>query len=451
MSGREQDYLAHRFGLGPAQDGEDWSPEAQAAAIAKLPPAALFRLASAAERHAHAMELRGSARRKKREGMKEKDKAFAHFARAAYRDDAHARIVWAARTANPLAERLLAFWSNHFTVSRRKPPLRYLAGPFEAEALLPHLGGRFADLLKASSKHQGMMIYLDQVNSIGPNSPKGTKKGAGLNENLAREILELHTLGVNGGYGQADVTEFAKLMTGWTVDNITGESRFAPAQAEPGKRRVLGRTYAAGGRSAGDYDQVLDDLAAHPSTAKHVATKLVTHFIADTPPPQAVAAVEKAFTASDGSLPAVYRALMSLPEARQWPGTKARNDRDFLICGLRAVGVDPDDHAREGKKREQMPLSVGALTMLRQEYWDAASPAGWEEAAEEWLSPAGLAGRLQLIPLLVRASRVATPEDLLDRALGSVVSDRTRKMVSVASNREEAMSLVLASPEFNRR
>lgn len=451
MAGTEQDHLAQRFGLGPARSGEDWSPDAAAATIAHLPKSALFTLSAAAERHVHAMDLRGEARRKKRAGQKTKDGNFARFARGSYRDDVHARIVWAARTEYPFAERLLAYWSNHFTVSRRKPPLGYLSGPYEAEAIMPHIGGYFADMLKASAQHQGMLIYLDQVNSIGPNSKRGRKKGTGLNENLAREILELHTLGVNGGYTQADVTEFAKLMTGWTVDGMTGESRYMVAAAEPGPRKILGKTYAADGRSAKDFAQVLDDLAAHPSTAKHVATRLVTHFIADDPPADAIAAVENAFLQSGGHLPQVYRALLSLPQAREQPLHKARTDRDFLICGLRATGIDPDSNARTGRKKDQMPFSIGALALLRQAYWDALSPAGWPEQAEEWLSPAGLAGRLQLIPKLVQSSTAASPGDLMERALGSLASERTRKMVSVASNREEAMALILASPEFNRR
>lgn len=451
MSAGEKDFVAHRFGLGPARDGEDWSVGATVNQAAALPPDAMLRLPRAAERQVKAIELRTRRRRKKAEGQKEEDKGLAKFARAAYRNDVHARILWAARTTYPFAERLLAFWSNHFTVSSRKPALRYLAGPFEAEAILPHIGGTFAQLLEASSKHQAMLTYLDQTSSIGPNSPYGKKKGAGLNENLAREILELHTLGVHGGYTQADVTEFAKLMTGWTVSRKTGESQYSKATAEPGKRVILGKTYGADGRGPEDYGRVLEALAAHPSTARHIAGKLVAHFIADQPPAAAIAAVERAFLDGGGGLPAVYRALLGLPEAVKRPGAKARSDRDFLVAALRATGVLAEGATAKGRKRDAMALTVGALAMLRQEYWSAASPAGWPETAEEWFSTAGLAGRLQLIPLLIRQSNVADAGELLERALGDVAGERTRKMVAAASNREEAMALVLASPEFNRR
>lgn len=451
MSSNDSDIMAMRFGLGPAASGEDWSPDGMVRSLTILPPDKLLTYPSAAERLVEGYKL--AAVRRKASGTERMTarKRYNDFTLGSYRLDVHHRIVWGATTALSFAERLLAFWSNHFTVSKRKPTLRAVLGPYEAEALLPHIGGRFADLLKAAVKHPAMLLYLDQAGSVGPNSQAGKRKNRGMNENLAREILELHTLGVHSGYGQSDVVELAKVMTGWTVDRATGQTQFRRNQAEPGVKTVLGRSYGGSRPQAGDFDAVLDVLAVQPATARHVATKLVTHFISDRPPESAIIAVAERFMASAGDLLQVYRALAETPEARSHLGAKARNDRDFLIALLRAAEVPAERLAPDEKRRNRAPLTTGALAVLRQEYWDAPSPAGWPEAAEEWLSPEGLAGRLQLIPRIVREAAVKTPEELMERALGSIVSERTRRIVGAASNREEAMALVLASPEFNRR
>ena len=451
MSSQDDDFVALRFGLGPARKGEDWSPAGMAAMITGLGEQDRPPLPSSRERLLESLELAQERRGKSNDERQKAQQAFNTYTLGAYRSDVHQRILWGVQTAVPFAERLLAFWSNHFTVTKRKAHLRGLVGPFEAEAIFPNMGGSFASLLKAAAKHPAMLLYLDQSNSVGPNSPAGKRKNTGLNENLAREILELHTLGVHGGYTQADVTEFARLMTGWGIDRAAGTAGFKRQTAEPGTKTILGRSFGGKKPGPGDFDEVLEFLARHPATARHVASRLVMHFISDNPSADAVADVERAFIASNGNLPDVYRALASLPEARTRPGAKARNDRDFLIAALRAAAVPADRLGANPKKPKAAPFTVNALAGLRQDYWDAASPAGWPETAGEWLSPQGLAGRLQIIPRILRLSPVETPDALRDRALGSAVTERTARIITAASNRGEAMALVLASPEFNRR
>ena len=371
-----------------------------------------------------------------------------------YRSDQHAYVAQAVASPAPFHSRLVEFWANHFTVSVRKGAVRGLAGPFVFEAIQPHVMGRFEELLIAAELHPAMVIYLDLMNSIGPNSALGRERGKGLNENLAREILELHTLGAAGGYTQGDVTEFAKMMTGWTVNRRRGEVHFQEDRVEPGGKHFIGKEFGASGPGEGDYPAALRLLANHPSTARFVAAKLVTHFIADTPPARAVDKVAAAFRNSGGSLPEVYRALLDLPEAQQPPGAKARTDFEFVVACLRVAGVGPEDMTpteKAGGRTRPNALSVGALADMQQRLWAAPSPAGWPEEAEEWLGPVALLQRLRWIARLTGKIRDRTAAGFLGRALGPLASEQTRKVVLAASNREEGLALVLASPEFNRR
>lgn len=368
--------------------------------------------------------------------------------------DQHAYLAAAVATPSPLFSRLKVFWANHFTVSTKTPTVLFLAGPYVSEAIESHVMGKFEDMLLAAELHPAMVLYLDLFNSVGPNSPFGREQDKGLNENLAREILELHTLGVNGGYSQSDVTEFAKVMTGWTIDRARGEVRFAPRRAEPGPKQFLGQTIEGSLYMQKDYPAALRRLARHPSTAHFVATKLVSHFIADTPPAAAVRRIGAVFAETGGDLPAVYRALLDLPEAQEPTGAKARTDFEFVVAALRATGISSAELEPVIGKTGKLvpnPLSGLALMDMQQPMWGAPSPAGWPERAEEWLSPTALAQRLVWIPKAVREITDRTAGEFLDRALGPLASERTRKTVLAASNREEGLALVLASPEFNRR
>ena len=263
--------------------------------------------------------------------------------REVFQDKSAARVSHAASTDAPFVERLVQFWSNHFCISASKGPgVRIMAGGFEREAIRPHVLGRFGDMLKAVEQHPAMLIYLDNAQSIGPNSQAGRNRGRGLNENLAREILELHTLGVDGGYTQADVTSLARIITGWTIvdqrfaaaqpkgrpaQNLTvGTFMFAQPRHEPGQQTVLGKVYADNGLATGE--EALADLARHPATARHIARKLAQHFVSETPPPALVARLEKTFRDTDGNLGAVAKALASAPE--HGPSHRARSCRPTI-------------------------------------------------------------------------------------------------------------------------
>ncbi len=240
-----------------------------------------------------------------------------------------ARTLAMVQSEHSFRERLVLFWSNHFTVSATRFSVGPMAGAYEREAIRPHIFGRFEDMLLAVAHHPVMLAYLDNARSIGPNSRIGTRSGRGLNENLAREVLELHTLGVNGGYTQNDVTEFARILTGWAhggirnrrsirfLGPIHGNFEFRHRAHEPGPKTLLGERYAENGEQEGI--KALKDLARHPATARFIATKLARHFIADDPPGYAIATLARVFRDSDGNLSAVSRELIGLDEVWTTP------------------------------------------------------------------------------------------------------------------------------------
>jgi uncharacterized protein (DUF1800 family) len=272
------------------------------------------------------------------------------------------------------------FWSNHFCVSVTKGPVRGLAGSFEREAIRPHVLGRFADMLRAVERHPAMLIYLDNAQSVGPNSKAGVRNAKGLNENLAREILELHTLGVHGGYRQEDVANLARLITGWTVGGLDqkevepGMFWFAANRHEPGARTVLHKTYTAGSEQAGL--SCLADLARHPATSRRVAVKLARHFVSDAPPPDLVARLEKTFRDSDGDLLSVSRALVSAPEAWEPGPRKVVPPYDFVIALTRGFALTPPP-------QELLRLSG----VLGQPLWQPPAPSGWPDDDDAWMAP----------------------------------------------------------------
>ncbi len=324
---------------------------------------------------------------------------------ASYGGQARARIVSALTTDTPFPERLVHFWANHFAVSADKLQTIGLAGTLEFEAIRPHIAGRFGDMLLAALQHPAMLLYLDQAQSIGPDSAiaqiaaqnatrRPNAKKRGLNENLGREILELHTLGVGSGYGQADVQELARALSGWSIGGFVrapvgieapdGAFVFQPQWHEPGDRSVLGKRYAQAGE--GQARAMLADLAAHPATAHQLATKLARHFVADVPPPALVDRLAAAHVASGGALMAVYRVLVTAPEAWASPAPKFKTPWDWTISSLRAVGMTTAPDLR----------LVGALTELGQPIWRSGSPAGWDDIAASWAAPDALLRRIEL-------------------------------------------------------
>jgi uncharacterized protein (DUF1800 family) len=369
-----------------------------------------------------------------------------------YRAQVLARAQSAALTARPFAERLVHFWANHFAVSADKGAVTGIAGTLENEAIRPNVAGRFADLLVAVEQHPAMIAFLDNQSSVGKDSELAKlarrRRELGINENLAREILELHTLGVNGGYTQADVTSFAEIITGWSIGGgkgrlaggIPGRFYFRDNLHEPGAKIFLDKTYREEGRRQGE--AVLEDLAQHPATAHFIATKLVRHFIADDPPPAAINRVAKAFLKTGGDLPQVYATLVQCPEAWDSGVRKFKTPEDFVFSTLRALDISP-------RRPEEV---VRSFDLLGQRQYTPGSPAGWPDTSKSW------DGSDALMHRVLWASRVAgryegslDPVDLAAASLGAYARPETVTALRRASSAAQAVALLLMSPEFQRR
>ena len=429
----------------------------------------------------------------------------AHFRQIAS-NDLRSRLGTAALSPQPLTERLALFWSNHFTVSVAKPSVRALAGAFEREAIRPHTGGSFETMLQAAVRHGAMLRYLDNENSAGPDSavvrrltrraaarPAGNETAAtepaqqrapritGLNENLAREVLELHTLGVSGGgaafggwghYTQADVTAFAAVLTGWRVpvgerlaspgalsantlaSNITSNiastlastptspsaSRFDPSWHQPGPKTVLGKRYAEGPEALAE---LLRDLAQHPDTARFVSYKLARHFIADEPAPALVAQLERAWLASQGHLPAVLTALVQAPQAWLPQQAKLKTPEEFVISTARLLGLGDTAFER---------AADGGIGQLGQRVHGAPSPAGWSDRAADWLGPDAVWKRVEWATRVAdRTGRRVDARALAQDSLGPLLQPETARQIDRAADGPQALALLLMAPEFQRR
>jgi len=339
------------------------------------------------------------------------------------------------------AERLVWFWSNHFCISAGTVP--NLAGGYEREVIRPHVVGRFVDMLIAAEGHPAMLVYLDNAASMGPRSVAGINRTRGLNENLAREILELHTLGVRTGYGQDDVIRFANVLTGWTIISVIdnpehgAEFIFNPRLHEPGPQQVLGKSYPDTGIEQGR--AVLADLARHPATAAHVAVKLARSFVADAPPPALVERLEKTFLDTDGDLKEVARALVTSEEAWAHPRGKLKTPGEWAVSVVRSTGLraDPERFAR-------------GQASLGQPLWRPPAPQGFPDGEATWID--GIGRRLDIANNF--AERVAArldPAEILDTALGPLASVATREAVGRAESRAQALALAFMAPEFQRR
>jgi uncharacterized protein (DUF1800 family) len=364
-----------------------------------------------------------------------------------FRAEALARMQRAAIADCGFTERLVVFWSNHFCISAGKGGLaRMWAGSFEREAIRPHVLGRFADMLKAVEQHPAMLFFLDNQQSLGPDSRAGINRNRGLNENLAREIMELHTLGVNGGYSQHDVTSLARIITGWTYAGRQGQLGtpgtfvFNANAHQPGAQRVMGKLYEPNGVARGE--AVLADIARHPSTAKFIAAKFAGHFVADDPPPGLVARLADVFTRTDGDLRAMSIALVDSDEAWKAPLTKIRSPYEFMMASGRLLGRIPEDPGRH----------LGSLNVLGQPLWSPAGPNGFPDSNAAWAAPEGMKLRLDISAQI--SSRLADnidPRDLLELAAADAASPETRRAVERAETRQQALVLLLMSPEFQRR
>lgn len=370
-------------------------------------------------------------------------------------DILRSRIARAVGAPAGFGERLVQFWADHFTVVPENPMQHIMAGAFVDEAIRPYIGGRFGDMLVAASTHPMMVIYLNQNMSYGPNSNYAKKqrgKNLGLNENLGREILELHTLGVGAKYTQGDVRELAELLTGLTYN---GKKRifFQPQIAEPGAETVLGRKYGGPGTDGPkEIARALNDLAVHPSTAKHIARKLAVHFVADHPPKDLIEDIAATWRASGGDLAQVNAILAGHPELTKNFRAKARQPFDLIATGFRALGIGAD-RVRSMDEKETNRMLFSQLAMMGQPFHRARGPDGWPELASNWINPQTLAARiawgLRMPSQFV--DPLPDPRQFLSTALGSTVSEALARAVPRAESAREGIALVLASTDFNRR
>jgi uncharacterized protein (DUF1800 family) len=436
---------AFRFGYGFRPGEEAETPGAMLAAVKRQAAEAADRPGTLAARYGANARYANA-----KPGSAERDAIRERIQRRLAEDRAR-RLGAAALSPHGFYERLVWFWTDHFSVSPRGLRGQATVAAFEAEAIRPHVAGSFGALLRAAVQHPVMLDYLDQARSIGPGSEVGLARRAGLNENLARELLELHTLGVGAGYEQGDVRQLAELLTGLAIDDAEGAPLFRPRWAEPGPETVLGRRYGGGRARVEDIDAALEDLARHPATARHVAKKLAAHFVADDPDPGLVAGIEAAYRATGGELMAAYAALLEHPAAWADPGAKVRQPFDYVAATLRAT-LPPG--ARDLAALEATPAAnpVAALARMNQPIWAAPGPDGWPEAGEAWVTAPGLVARIDWASRLGAATEERLdPRALVGAALGELARPETRFAAEAAAERWEGIALVLASPEFNRR
>jgi uncharacterized protein (DUF1800 family) len=397
-----------------------------------------------------------------------------------------ARMLRAVASERQLQEVMVDFWFNHFNVFAGKAEVRWYVTAYERDVIRPHALGRVPELLRATARHPAMLYYLDNWLSARPGymvrGAPGQGRRAGLNENYARELMELHTLGVDGGYTQRDVTEVARAFTGWTIDRPRQDARFVfrPAMHDTGAKVVLGRAITAGGEADGD--AVLELLARHPSTARFIATKLVRRFVADEPPPALVARVAAAYLDHGGDVRAMLRVVFASPEFLDpaSTGAKIKKPSEFVASAVRAVGARVDARGSLALARAAGEIGEGL--------YEAVPPTGHPDRAEAWVNPGALLARLNFALALAEgrvpgvrvdlASLVAgadrhRPETVLDALLGALLhgraSPQTRAVLSAqldlpqitrltADDRGPASTdvakltaLVLGSPEFQRR
>ncbi|HEY1932890.1 MAG TPA: DUF1800 domain-containing protein [Acetobacteraceae bacterium] len=357
-----------------------------------------------------------------------------------FREDARAALDAALTTSAPFRERLVWFWTNHFTVSVRGGAAA-LCGAFVAEAIRPHVTGRFEDMLMAVMHHPAMLIYLNNAGSVGPDSPAGQRTHRGLNENLARECMELHTVSPASGYTQADVTNFAKILTGWSINFRADPPGFTYRRFahEPGWIPLMGHQFPPGEEGG---MAALRFLANHPSTQRFLATRLVQYFVADSPSPATIRPIEAVLRDTGGNLGAAAAALVRL-DAAWHPGTKLREPQDYVIAGLRMLHPPPE-------AQEKINV-MGMLAGLGQPLWSAPQPDGWPDRAANWAGPEEMMRRIDWAYGVAGRVGQRDPGALAQANLGPLLRPATWTAVMRSGSRRDAMTMFLGSPEFQRR
>ncbi len=361
--------------------------------------------------------------------------------------DVAAQMGWAVTTGASFRERLVWFWANHFTVSIYQGQTVALAGPMIREAIRPHVNGNFTDMVLAVERHPAMLMYLANASSIGPDSPVGQRRHVGLNENLGRECMELHTVGLAAGYTQADVTNMARILTGWTTGGSDSGGdptgfKYRADFHEPGSWPVMGQDFGGGEQSGID---ALTYLSRYPTTYQLLARKLVTHFVADDPPPDAVAHIAGVLRETGGDLGAASAALVDLPAA--WtPLTKLKTPLEYVVSMVRAAPPGPNDP----------PLNYQGISgQLGQPLWGAPLPNGWSDQAAVWAGSDAMLARVQwaytYAARLDRGGAGVQPAALAGAALGPLLRPATAQAIGSAGSRREAVTMLFSAPEFERR
>ena len=440
MDAQASYHALYRFGLGPTpgeaqrvgNDPQGWLlDQLQASAV----PAELNNISGATLLQPHLADK--SAADKAALGQ------FLQASKRRYLEHSALRFSVQLASQQPLQERLVLFWSNHFTVSAQKPLIAGVVNQYEVQAIRPNLNQHFEDLLLAVCRHPAMLVYLDNMQSIGPNSAAGQRRGKGLNENLAREILELHCLGVDGGYQQADVIALANILTGWSLqrgsDGLQLTYAFRPEMHQPGSQNLLGQRFSDSGEEQGV--QALRMLARHPATARHLSRKLAGHFVADQPPAALVERLTQVYLDSNGHLPTLMRTIIAAPEAWRAPLSKLKSPYEFALAALRLTGFKPN--------AEQI---IQGLDALNARPFNANSPAGDGDTWQTWDNPDSLLKRITWASRLAqRLPGPSQPVEFAEQALGPLLSANSRQAISRAASSQEALALLLASPEFQRR
>ena len=443
-----------RFGMGPRpgetlkikQDPLGW---AIAELTAKPDTKALAGLPTAQDMLKQSMQYRMLRQKEKKEGSDdEASKEIQMEQKNLIRNQVNAHLKQSATSKTPVLEKLALFWGNHFTVSATNNAVRPIVASFQREAVYPNLSGSFRDLLFAAETHPAMLVYLDNHISTGDNSRLGRRSKRGLNENLAREILELHTLGTDGGYALDDIQSLAKILSGWTVERKArrgkqgggeaGKTTFISLMHEPGTHDLLGKTYKANG--AKQLLLALNDIAYHPTTAKFIAKKLATHYISDEPDESHVDEIAATFMKTGGDLPSIHSKTFELAMEHGEPFTKARDHYSYVIALSRALGL----------KDRYFRMLRPVLTDMGQSPFSAPGPDGWPDRREDWITPQGLMRRISFAEKIADRSRGRwDARELMESLYGEALSDATRTHIRRAESPAQGLVLALASPEFN--
>ena len=450
---------AHRFGLGArpgeiesaSRDPKNWLMTQLNGPADQPQPIDGSTLLNGAALVADMVEYQQERAMERRNGTGEDPvKAFFKNRVALYMREMSARFALGFTTDRPFAERVVRFWSNHFVVSAQNPRATTFVGAFEREAIRPYIHSRFEDMLFAVVSHPAMLLYLDNAQSVGPDSLGGMRSKKGLNENLGRELMELYTLGVDGGYTQADVIAMAKLLTGWTIDRKgkgTNGFQFVAAIHEPGPVTLRGRTYGAGvdGTIA-----AIRDLAHDPATARHIARKFATHFISDNPSAESCARLERVFTESGGNLRAL--AQTAVDDRQAWrPGfVKMRTPIEYVTASFRLLGWP-----KGGDTQKQVQGAMAATRLMGEFPLFAPAPKGWPDTSDAWSGPDAMLNRIEwarelgnrMPPALTKPAVAAAAAE----GLGPLLRAETRAVMESANTAGEALALLFASPEFQRR